>query len=315
MLKTIVPLVCVALLLGIPQPLHAEGGVVVTPEDTPEETLDSLLALLRHNDPGTRLVAVRKLGRLKDAGAVEPLITALGDPDAWVREESARTLGVFGDERALKPLITALADASVPLRVAAAEGLGVLGHPDGVDPLVAALRGGEAVQKPVIDALVRIGEPAAAAVVKALGSDDPEVPPAAAIALGRIGGKLALEPLLQLLEKGDRRARCAAAEGLGALGDRKAVPPLRLALKTKVSGPAWQPIRYDVRVSAAKALGRIGDPAAIPDLQVATRDSRKTLSGAAKSAIAEIERRVKEEEERKKREEQEKGEGESGEAG
>ena len=149
MQKSIGTLTLVLLFLGAPAPLAAECGRALVQEDT----LESILPQLEHRDAGTRLAAVRKLARLGDAGAVEPLIGVLDDSDQWVREEAARTLGVLGDARAVKPLIAALGHKTPSMRAAAAAGLGDIGHADAVAPLVAALASDEVVQREVIDAL------------------------------------------------------------------------------------------------------------------------------------------------------------------
>lgn len=62
-------------------------------------------------DAGVRREAARKLGELKDARGVEPLIERLQqDQDEMVRQEAADALGQIGDGRALGPLLLALAD-------------------------------------------------------------------------------------------------------------------------------------------------------------------------------------------------------------
>jgi len=67
---------------------------LITAETRGEDDLGSLLALLKHRDPATRLSAIRKLVALKDPGAVEPLIKTLTDqpcarrpPMLWHRSE------------------------------------------------------------------------------------------------------------------------------------------------------------------------------------------------------------------------------------
>jgi HEAT repeat protein len=270
--------------LGLPLLLPTEARA--------EDDLASLLVLTKHRDPAQRLAAIRKLGALKDPGALDRLIELLSEPDPAQREEAARALGQIGDRRALAPLTAVLLDPSVPFRNAAADGLGALGDPGAVDPLIAALVGGEAVRNSIVGALVKIGEPAIPALVTALASKDPDSPPAAAAALGGIGGEKVVAPLVNSLKTADRRTRCAAAEALGKAGQKSAIPALSEALKAKIPGPPGMPIRFDYRVAAATALGKIGDKAALPALNAAAKDRNSSLSRAAKQAIDEINRQA-----------------------
>lgn len=60
--------------------------------------------------------AAEKIRERIDKPAVEPLIEALGDPDAGVRERAARTLREIGDAQAVELLIQALGDPDEDVR-------------------------------------------------------------------------------------------------------------------------------------------------------------------------------------------------------
>jgi len=62
------------------------------------------MADLHHPEASCRYGAAQGLGRLRDPGAQEPLIAALGDEDWRVRFKAAWTLGELGDRRALAAL-------------------------------------------------------------------------------------------------------------------------------------------------------------------------------------------------------------------
>jgi hypothetical protein len=73
--------------------------------------------------------------------AVEPLIQALKDKDAWVRMHVAQTLGWIGDARAVDPLVQALKDDERwDVRRDAAEALGNIGDARALQPLTQALK-------------------------------------------------------------------------------------------------------------------------------------------------------------------------------
>jgi HEAT repeat protein len=64
----------------------------------------SLIAEMDAADPERRALAARALGGLIDLDSVEPLISALSDPNSQVRGDAAGSLGWIGDTRAIAPL-------------------------------------------------------------------------------------------------------------------------------------------------------------------------------------------------------------------
>ena len=95
--------------------------------------------------------------------------------------------------------------------------------------------------------------------IKKLGDKDSDVRRSAAEALGSIGSKKAIEPLINVLttDKGSK-VRESAAEALGSIGSKKAIEPLINVLTTDKGSK--------VRESAAEALGSIGSKKAIESL-------------------------------------------------
>ena len=80
---------------------------------------------------------------------------------------------------------------------------------------------------------------------------------AATEALGQLGDKQAVEPLIRKLEDTDADVRGAATEALGRLGDKQAVEPLIRKLEDTDA---------DARGAATEALGRLGDKQAVEPL-------------------------------------------------
>ena len=78
------------------------------------DEIDDLIEKLRTSHDGEREHAAKKLGELKDARAVGPLIKALGDADSLVQDNAMQALGKIG-KPAVEPLIKALeyADSEV----------------------------------------------------------------------------------------------------------------------------------------------------------------------------------------------------------
>ena len=97
-------------------------------------------------------------------------------------------------------------------------------------------------------------------LIKALGyQKDYTVRGAAAEALGWIGDKRAVEPLIAALDDKNRGVYKAAARALGRIGDARAVKPLVARIWIQ---------RKDVHQPAAEALGQIGTPAVKPLIDV-----------------------------------------------
>ncbi|MDD5774772.1 MAG: HEAT repeat domain-containing protein, partial [Candidatus Omnitrophica bacterium] len=75
----------------------------------------------------TRKKAAWKLGEIGDARSVAPLIDTLRDPDSYVRRNVAKALGEIGDKRAVEPLIKAVEDSNSDVRSEAVKALAKLG--------------------------------------------------------------------------------------------------------------------------------------------------------------------------------------------
>jgi HEAT repeat protein len=85
---------------GGPDPVQDTGGSGTGEE----ERLAHFIRMLSDDDENSRWKAAESLGRMRDPGAVEPLIDTLWDDDSRVRLKAAWALGQIGDIRALGPL-------------------------------------------------------------------------------------------------------------------------------------------------------------------------------------------------------------------
>jgi HEAT repeat protein len=169
-----------------------------------------LIKALGDVEPEIRLAAVRALGALGDARAVEPLVAILeGGGDSLLRQAAAEALGALGDARAVEPLTAALRDAVRAVRRAAAAALGRCGPPS--DPNV---QGWYLVALGDWDRAAALGEPAVEPLLDALKEGEEH----AARALGRIGDARAVEPLAAALGSRNYHLRKAAVTALEAIG-------------------------------------------------------------------------------------------------
>jgi 4a-hydroxytetrahydrobiopterin dehydratase len=88
-----------------------------------EDEVGNLVGLLEYGDFLEKREAARKLGSLKNARAVPPLIKALSSDDVALSRRAARSLGRLNDRRAVDPLIEMLKNEDDLLRQYARDSL------------------------------------------------------------------------------------------------------------------------------------------------------------------------------------------------
>ena len=257
------------------------GGLPVDPVD--KELKAHIRALFKSTDWTVRGTAAEALGKMGDKRAVWPLIQTLKDKQEYVRELAAEALGEIGDKRAVQFLMKVLKkDKDKDVREAAMEALGKMGvivkrDPDGKlrSGLSADEKGAAHIQAlKDRDKDARIDKELLTHI-RALKDRDKGVRKAAAEALGKIGNKRAVEPLIQAFEDIDWAVREAAVEALYKIG-KSAIGLLNRALKDK---------NELVRLSAAEALGKIGGNKAVRALTRALKDEDMYVRQAAAEAV------------------------------
>lgn len=100
-----------------------------------DAAIPCLVQALKHEDWLVRLHAVESLGKARSPRAVEPLLSVLfNDCDSAVREDAVRALGDIGDASAVDHLCMAMREPG--LRTVAVESLGRIGNPCVVPVLI-----------------------------------------------------------------------------------------------------------------------------------------------------------------------------------
>ncbi|MFO0698863.1 MAG: HEAT repeat domain-containing protein [Nitrospira sp.] len=202
-----------------------------------DPSIPCLLQALKHEDWLVRLHAVESLGKARSPHAVEPLLSVLfNDRDSAVREDAVRALGDIGDAQAVDHLCVAMREPS--LRTVAVEALGRIGNPRAVPVLIDVVTG--ATPPEATRTAVGCGDQwneeliAQGAAVRALGliGDDRAIPllvgalspthtrAEAAASLAKFGSKVvpALIPLLN--DSSDENLRFHVRETLTLVGWR-----------------------------------------------------------------------------------------------
>jgi len=199
--------------------------------------------------PRARAQAALALGEIGDPAAVKPLVAALdkGSRDRDVLDANryiADALGALRAKEAVPALTELVGSPDGYVQVAAVDALGRIGDPAAIDILVGIATGAPEpfTAKKALLALGRIGDPRAApAIMKMLFEERPGVTffPEAAFAASQIGRPMA-QPLLAVLEGKDA--------ALSAWARERGVLPGALYAKS------------------AQLLGDVGGPEAVPAL-------------------------------------------------
>jgi HEAT repeat protein len=237
---------------------EAASAILSTIAD--ERVLAQLITALRSHDWIIRMHTAKALGRVRNAGAVGPLIPLLHDKVKAVREEAATALAAIGDA-AIPFLLKALQHEDWLVRLHAVESLGKTRSKRAVGPLLS----------------------------RVFNDRDSAVREDAVQALGEIGAPQAVEPLFTVLH--EPGLRTVAVDALGRIGDRRAVPvlidimrgvnPPEETRSVDGCGERWDEEAI-TQSAAARALGAIGDERAIPSL-VASLNRTGTRTEAAAS--------------------------------
>lgn len=206
-----------------------------------------------------------------------------------LREEGWRDKIEKMGEEAVEPLIDVVKDkdaSSGDVRLMAATALTLIGSDQAVsvDPLIkiaASVDEDLSFRRQVIHALGSIGGRSVVEPLIALFKDkEPLIRRSVAFSLGRIGDKRAIEPLrVRLREDGDKIARLNVSFALFMMGEENQLESIITALKDK---------DWAMRNHAAFLLGEIGDRRAVEHLIEALKDKNDYVRMYAIWALADI---------------------------
>ena len=251
----------------------AEGGAIVP----------GLQLALKSNSAQVRMHAAKLLGSLQAETTVPDLVRLLADPNSYVKDTAIDALNRIG-EPAVAPLLEVLDTKARNLipdedtgftteyqyiasayidnlwmkkyRIgtlsAAIQALGLIKSEDGVEPLIKALEN-EELQGEALAALIEMRGVAVLPMLDALKNGTDEIRVKVADALGQIGDRRAIVPLIEALDNDPyKEVKTLAAVGLGNMRARGKSNGAVFALTDALS--------YDdtTATNAAEALGKIG---------------------------------------------------------
>ena len=276
--------------------------------------MPGLQLALRNNSAQVRMHAAKLLGNIQAETAVPDLVRLLADPNSYVKDTAIDALNRIG-EPAVAPLLEVLDTGARNLipdedtgfateyqyiasayidnlwmkkyRIgtlsAAIQALGLLKLGDGVEPLIGELAS-EELQDQALAALVEMRGVAVLPLIDALKNGTDEIRVKVADALGQIGDRRAIVPLIEALDTDPyKEVKALAAVGLGNIRARGEDNRAVIALTNALS--------YDdtTATNAAEALGKIGvstEDAVQKLIMIAMeKNMRETLRIAALTAL------------------------------
>lgn len=295
--------------------LEQSIGVVGVGSPNPYAAIVPGLQLaLRHNSAQVRMHAAKLLGNLQTETAVPDLVRLLADPNSYVKDTAIDALNRIG-EPAVAPLLEVLDTGARNLipdedlgfateyryiasayidslwmkkyRIgtlsAAIQALGLLKIENGVKPLIDELEN-EDLQDAALAALVEMRGVAVLPMIDALKNGTDEIRVKVADALGQIGDRRAIVPLVEALDSDPyKEVKAFAAVGLGNMRARGENNRVVVALTNALS--------YDdtTATNAAEALGKIDvsteDAVQKLILIAMEKNMRETLRIAALTAL------------------------------
>jgi HEAT repeat protein len=254
-------------------------GLAKFPDSSSTKTLRT--ALKKDKNEEVRLKAALTLGEMGDRSAVPTLIEALKkSQDPSRRIIIVGVLGELGDKSAVPALVEALnVDEDLTVRGHVARELGELGDTSTVPALINALkRNHSSVRTRAVEALARGDTSAIPVLIESL-KNEPELQRITKNILAS-GKASAISLMIESERRQSYFPREGAAEALGKLGDRSAVTPLIDTLNKET--------HYSLRKASAKALGELGDESAIPSLIEAIKDESSSVREEVSEALAKL---------------------------
>lgn len=237
-----------------------------------EDIAKDIARLQTEKMPGSRATAALRLGSVKSALVLKPLVAALADPKTSVQKQAAGALGKvcsLSENKALIETVSAAAKLTEAERKAKAQEYENLNKECEDYVLPALIRTAASPDKEVktraLRALAKTGSLSALpTLLTALNDADPAVRESAAKGLGDIASKVATGDVSRVLQTDTvRLVRLACAEALGEINDSSAIP----VLKKVVEQTKAEPKDIYIRLTACASLKRLGDDSGLPVLK------------------------------------------------
>jgi len=239
------------------------------------ENMELLKSALRHRNLAVRHRAADLLIKYFKDSSLSVFIEAMSDSDWYVRCDAIWSVGQLQEKFATGEVIKALSDPERKVYTMAAEVL------TGFDwkPLSFEEKLRYYFARGNFGELIKLGEEAFHLFIEHLNyvPKNWDLACKSAHALGIIGDKRAVVPLIEVLKFNNLRVNIRAAEALGKIGDGRAFSPLMELLKAE---------DLELQIKVVEALGKIGDERAVDVLCHKLKESEPELRLAAVKSLA-----------------------------
>ena len=213
-------------------------------------------------------------------GAEARAVSLTRSRSAVRRCRGAFQLGVLGLTEHLPVVVRLLDDPAFLVRRVAVRSLGNMRDPRAVRPLLLLGERDHRLTRDLVYALDRLGAAATselrAVLAERLAAGEHLHLDPAAVVLGLIGDREAIDVLATGMESQNPSLAQACAEALGRIGAPESIPPLTTALLD---------LRPNVRAAAAHALGSIGSSVAADSLADVVAEEEPQVSRQAAEAL------------------------------
>ncbi len=241
-----------------------------------ETAVDAVINALLDDNDEVRARAAWALGKIQSKIAIEPLIQSLNDDNYNVRKNSLRSLGELVAIDSIQNIVTKLEDNHWEVRNEAAVVLDYLGWVPSNDKEIAY----HFIAKGRWENVLQMKNLPVELLFSFLNDEDNEVQGYISWILGEKGNPQAVQPLYDLFMTAklhDVKEKASAA--IGKIGGKKAVELLQVALHD----PSWF-----IRKCAVTSLGLIKDKSVIEHLKLLTNDTNRFVSQSAREALKRI---------------------------
>ena len=241
-----------------------------------ESAVDAIINTLLDDDGEVRARAAWALGKIQSKNAIEPLIQSLNDDNYNVRKNGLRSLGELVAIDSIQEILKKLEDNHWEVRNEAAVVLDYLGWVPSNDKETAY----HFIAKGRWENVLQIENLPVELLFPFLKDENNEVQGHIASILGKKRNSLAVQPLYDLLMTAklhDVKEKASAA--IGRIGGKEAVELLQVALHDS---------NWFIRKCAVTSLGLIKDKSAIEPLKLLTSDANRYVSQSAREALKRI---------------------------
>ena len=214
--------------------------------------VDKLIKLLaEHKESAIRGSSAAALGKIGDKKALEPLIKALDDTDRQILYFVTQSLAELGDKKAIEPLIRVLkTDKGATVKIWTAEALARFGVEDGYKFLATATQSeNEPEVRDAILSIVNIpGEKSFEMLKECFKDKNVVVRKYAAFAAHQKTDADVMPLLLEALKDKESLVRYGAAMSLGGIGKKEAIEPLQKAREQEKDDDVIEMIDYSLNI-------------------------------------------------------------------